>query len=51
MVKVKIVKRIGFKNLREEALREIEEGLVEAVKGEGKSLEELVHASTVASED
>ena len=51
MVEVRIVRRIGFKNLREEALREIEEGLVEAVKGEGKSLEELVHASTVASED
>ena len=38
MVKVKIVKRIGFKNLREEALREIEVGLVEAIKGEGRLL-------------
>lgn len=51
MVEVKVVRRVGFKNLKEEALREIEEGLVEAVKGEGKSLEDLVHASTVASKD
>jgi len=51
MVEARVVKRIGFKDLREEALREIEEGLVEAVKGESRPLEELVRASTVAGED
>ena len=32
-------------------MREIEEGLVEAIKGEGKPLEELIHALTGVSED
>ena len=51
MIEVRIVRRIGFKNIREEALREIEEGLVETIKGEGKPPEELIYAPTGVGED
>jgi len=45
------IKRRGFKNVKEEALGEVETALTEAIKGEGKPLNELIHPAPMANKE
>ena len=51
MAEIKGIKRIGFRGIKEEVLEEIEKSLLEAIKGEGKPLKELIYSPSVIDKE